>query len=306
MNKGRLIRKKECIREGNSEMLGKTQIIDINSSIYPPRLKEIPNPPLQLYCNGDLGLLGSDSVAVVGSRKFTVYGKYVAKMIGGRLAECGIPVVSGLAYGIDAFSHEGALDAGGRIIGVLASGILKMGPRKNLDLMKRGLATGGLIVTEYPPDADACKGTFPARNRIISGLSKCLVVVEANFNSGSLITAQHAAAQGRPVYAVPGNINSQFSMGSNLLIRDGAYPLVVIDDLIRELGVEPADTFTADPALGDDERIILEAVSRNNGSRPEVIAAATGKTIALVSAVATILEVKGAVETYGGKIYLAK
>lgn len=291
-----------------SEMqaLDKIQKIDINSSEYPYRLKNIPDPPEQLYCLGDISLLDTAPVAVVGSRKYTVYGKNVAKMIGRRLGECGITVVSGFAYGIDAFAHEGALDGGGRVIGVIASGIRKMGPKGNLPLMKRAVDNGGLIVTEYEPDMNAQPFMYPRRNRIISGISDSVVVVEANFNSGALITAQHANEQGRPVYAVPGNINSQFSAGSNLLIRDGAYPLVVIDDIIRDLGIDPKEAAEEDTKLGKDEMEILREVRKCDGISPNRLAEATGRTVALVNSVVTIMEIKGVVETCGGKIYLAK
>ena len=287
--------------------LGKIQKIDINSSEFPLTLREIPDPPQQLYCAGDLSLLHERSVSVVGSRKYTVYGKNVARMVGRRLAECGIPVVSGLAYGIDRFAHEGTIEGGGRIIGVLASGLLKMGPRSSEPVMMEGLENGGLVVSEYPPDTEALKFMYPRRNRIISGLGVCTVVIEANFNSGALITAQHAADQGRTVYAVPGNINSQFSVGSNLLIRDGAIPLVIIDDLIRDIGMEPYayDEDTAD-ALGDDERKVFMAAARNNGRSVDTIARESGLSIGLVNSIITVLEIKGVLETSGGKIFLAK
>ena len=290
---------------GGIYMLEKIQKIDINSSEFPDRLKNIPDPPQKLYFAGDQQLLYSDSVSVVGSRKNTLYGKTVATMIGKRLAECGIPVVSGFAYGIDAYAHQGALEAGGKVIGVLASGINVMGPKKNYSLMIKGLEEGGLVVSEYEPDMPAAKHTFPQRNRIISGLGRCLAVVEAGFNSGALITAQHAAAQGRPVYSVPGNINSQFSAGSNYLIRDGAYPLIVIDDLIRDLGIDPAEDRREEADLGDDEKSIYSVVLRYNGVSPDKVSEETGKSVSWVNSLVTVMEIKGVVETYGGKIYLA-
>ena len=286
-------------------MLKKIQKIDIKSTEFPSRLREIPDPPAQLYCSGDISLLNEVSAAVVGSRKYTLYGRNVAVMIGSRLAECGIPVVSGLAYGIDAFSHEGALDAGGKIIGVLPGGIRNMVPVRNRDLMNRGISQGGLVVSEYEPDAKAFKYTYPRRNRIISGLSSCVAVVEANVNSGSLSTAQHAMEQGRTVYAVPGNITSQFSIGCNLLIRDGAYPLVVIDDLIRELGVDPSPVTESVRRLGEDEKKVFNSVSKYNGIMPDIIAEETGLTVAAVNALVTVMEIKGIFQTYGGKIYVA-
>ncbi|MBQ6389262.1 MAG: DNA-processing protein DprA [Mogibacterium sp.] len=290
----------------STDLLSKIQKIDIQSSEFPAKLREIPHPPEQIYCVGDTSLLHCQSVSVVGSRKFTVYGKTVAMMIGRRLGECGIPVVSGLAYGIDAFAHEGVLDAGGRTIGVLASGILRMGPKRNLDLMFKELEQGGLILSENPPDYSPQKYDFPLRNRIISGLGDSVVVVEANFNSGALITAQHATEQGRPVYAVPGNINSQFSMGSNLLIRDGACPVVIIDDLIRDLGITPPDNADKADSLGADEKRVYDAVSRYNGVSADVIAAELDMSTGWVNAMVTVMEIKGLVQTYSGKIYLAK
>lgn len=279
--------------------------IDIDSDCYPQCLREIPDPPQQLYCAGDVSLLRELSVSVVGSRKYTLYGKTVAGMVGRRLGECGIPVVSGLANGIDAFAHEGALDAGGRVIGVLASGIYRMGPRRNYGLMIRGLECGGLVVSEYEPYEPAEKYKYPRRNRIISGLGRCTAVIEANVNSGSLITAQHAMEQGRPVYAVPGNINSQFSIGCNLLIRDGAFPLVVIDDLIRHLGIDPGEMSDPVRKLGEDERRVYDAAARYNGAPLDRLAEDTGMTAGSLSALVTVMEIKGIFSTYAGKVYIA-
>ena len=287
-------------------MLDKIQRIDINSSDYPRRLREIPDPPEKLYCAGDITLLNADSISVVGSRKYTLYGKTVAHMIGKRLGECGVPVVSGLAYGIDAFAHQGALDAGGKVIGVLPGGLHNMAPAGNKSLMERGLASGGLMISEYEPDDHAEKWKYPRRNRIISGLGRLTAVVEASMNSGSLITAQHAGEQGRTVFAVPGNINSQFSIGCNLLIRDGACPLIVIDDLLRYIGMDPCLIKEETASLGEDERIVYEAVRRYNGAAPDRIAEDTGMRTSSVNAIVTIMEIKGLIHTYAGKIYIAQ
>lgn len=282
------------------------QIIDIKSAEYPAKLRDIPNPPKRLYCKGDIELLKARSVGVIGARKNTVYGKNVAIMIGKRIAESGLAVTSGLALGIDAFSHEGALEAEGKIIGVLGSGIDQMGPWRNRELMNRGLEKGGLIVSEYAPDEPAHKGTFPARNRIISGLSEALVVIEAGLNSGSLITAKHAAEQGRPVYAVPGNINSQSSIGTNLLIRDGAIPLVIIDDLIRDIGVDIKRDQDNKPNLDEDEEKVFEVIRVMSGPTVEEIIRGTGFDAKLVNSILTIMEIKGIVESYAGRIYISR
>ena len=284
----------------------KTIRIDIDSVEYPARLREIPNPPAQLYCAGDTGLLNVRSVGVVGARKNTVYGKNVALMIGRRLAESGLAVTSGLALGIDGYSHEGALEADGKVIGVLGSGIDHMTPRSNRSLMMRGLENGGLVVSEYPPEAKAFKSSFPARNRIISGLSEALVVVEAGLDSGSLITAKCASEQGRTVYAVPGNINSQTSIGCNLLIRDGAVPLIIIDDMIRDIGAVPMKTDAVNNDLDDDERLVFDVVRNLSGATMEEIIRGTGISPGLANSLVTVMEIKGIVESYAGRIYVSR
>ena len=280
--------------------------IDIDSVEYPARLREIPDPPEQLYCTGNTALLNERSVGVVGARKNTVYGKNVAVMIGRRLAESGLTVTSGLALGIDGYSHEGALEADGKVIGVLGSGIDHMTPQRNRSLMKRGLENGGLVVSEYPPGTEGFKSNFPARNRIISGLSEALVVVEAGLDSGSLITAKFASDQGRTVYAVPGNINSQTSIGCNLLIRDGAVPLIIIDDMIRDIGAMPKKTDAANSDLDEDERLVFDAVRQMSGATMEEIISITGLSSGLANSLVTIMEIKGVVESYAGRIYLSR
>ena len=282
------------------------QVIDIKSAEYPAKLRDIPDPPGQLFCKGDISLLNTKSVAVVGSRKNTVYGKNVALMIGKRFAGAGITVTSGLAMGIDAFSHEGALEADGKVIGVLGSGIDVMGPRRNRDLMNRGLENGGLVVSEYEPGYPASSWTFPARNRIISGLAEAVVIVEAGLNSGSLITAKHAAEQGRPVYAVPGNINSQSSIGTNLLIRDGVTPLVIIDDLIRDIGAATKKDAVSRPDMDADEERIFEVVRLMSGPTVDEIIRGTGFDPQLVNSLLTVMEIKGIIESYAGRIYISQ
>ena len=280
--------------------------IDFASVEYPEKLRTIPDPPEQLYFTGDISLLHRKCVGVVGARKFTVYGKNVALMTGRRLAESGVVVTSGLALGIDAFSHEGALEADGKVIGVLGSGINRMGPARNRGLMMRGLRAGGVVVSEYGPDESASVRTFPARNRIISGLSEAVVIVEAGMNSGSLITAKHAAEQGRTIYAVPGNINSQSSIGCNLLIRDGAVPLVIIDDLIRDIGAVSAGRGTPPPAVEGDELTIYRAVAETSGATCEELVSLTGLAPSLINSLLTVMEIKGVVESYAGRIYISR
>jgi DNA processing protein len=282
------------------------QTVELGDAAYPESLVNIPDPPEILYCTGDVSLLSEISAAVVGSRKHTLYGKMTARMIGSELAGAGITVVSGLAAGIDTFAQTGALDAGGRVIAVLGTAIDRTYPARNASVRER-IEENGLVVSEYPPGMMCGRYSFPRRNRIISGLAEVVVIVEAGMNSGSLITAAHANEQGKTIYAVPGNINSQFSIGTNLLIRDGAKPLVVMSDMLADLGVSGTEGINnKEEKLGDDERKIFDFVARNEGAAVDSIARGLGMKTSHVNAVLTVLEIKGAVATYCGKIFLAK
>lgn len=284
----------------------KRAIVDINSEAYPDCLREIANPPKKLYCSGRLELLTRKCVSVVGSRRYSLYGKQVALMIGRYLGRTEVVTVSGLASGIDTFAHTGALESEGDTIAVLGTGMNQIYPKKNQELQRR-IESCGLVITEYEDEFRGTRYTFPARNRIISGLSRCVVVVEAGVSSGALITAQYAEEQGRTVYAVPGNINSQFSLGTNLLIRDGATPLVVMDDLIREMDVaKPIEMKKEKGNLGEDEKQVLDVVAGNNGIHVNEIAHILNKNIGKVSAIITVLEIKGWIVSAAGKIHLAK
>lgn len=278
--------------------------IDRDSRLYPELLRQIPNPPKKLFCRGNPELLECRKVAVVGSRRYSLYGKQTALMIGKYFGKTELAVVSGLASGIDTFAHTGVLEAGGSTIAVLGTGLDWNYPVKNKPLQEE-IVEKGLVISEYENDFSGNQYSFPARNRIISGLSEGVVVVEAGSSSGSLITAQFAGEQGRTVYAVPGNINSQFSIGTNLLIRDGAVPLVVVKDVLLDMGLELPEESEKKIALGGDETAILEIVKRNNGIHVNEIAHIMNKNIGKISAIITVLEIKGIVISHGGKIHLA-
>lgn len=201
---------------------------------YPARLTAIPDPPALLYLRGELTAADANAVAVVGSRACTAYGQRTAERIAAGLAAAGWTVVSGLARGIDGAAHRGALSAGGRTVAVLAGGLSSIYPPEHADLAER-VAGRGALVTETPMTVDPQPGMFPARNRIISGLCRAVVVVEANARSGALITATHAAEQGREVFAVPGNADSPASAGCLDLIRKGARLVRSADDVLEDL-----------------------------------------------------------------------
>ena len=205
---------------------------------YPKLLAQIADPPKQLYCRGNLELLNGECIGVVGTRKLTPYGKESAQYITRGLATAGFTIVSGLAMGIDAVAHQTTLDTGGKTIAVLGGGVSdsKIGPRINLSLARKILANNGLVISEYSDKEEVYATNFAMRNRIISGLSKGVVIVEADKDSGSLITAKCALDQNRDVFAVPGNIFSQKSTGSNDLIKSGAKLVASARDIMDEYG----------------------------------------------------------------------
>jgi DNA processing protein len=203
---------------------------------YPALLRHIDDPPDPLYYEGDLSLLSRTCVAVVGSRKATDYGRWAALNLARRLSEHGIVVVSGMAEGIDSFAHRGALEGPTPTVAVMGNGLDICFPKMN-EALRRRIAEKGLLLSEYTDGTRGARFTYPARNRIISGLCLATVIVEAGLSSGSLITAGHAATQGRSVYAIPGNINRKLSVGCNKLIKDGATPLVFFDDIPGDLGL---------------------------------------------------------------------
>ena len=213
--------------------------IRLDSPRFPALLVQIPNPPEELWIRGDLSICDKPAVAVVGARAASRGGMAIASAIAGDLARAGIVVVSGLARGIDAAAHVGALDAGGKTIAVLGTGIDVVYPAEHRELTER-IARGGLLVTEFLPGAAPEVFHFPRRNRIISGLSRGVVVVEAAERSGSLITARLAADQGREVMVVPGPVLGGRNRGAHALIRDGAKLVESAVDILQELGLEPA------------------------------------------------------------------
>ncbi len=234
---------------------------------YPSLLSRIDDPPGLLFVRGTLLPQDSLSVAIVGARHATAYGLKVAEQFGAGLARAGYTVVSGLARGIDAAAHRGAIKAGGRTIAVLGSGVLNVYPPEHADLAREVIDSGALI-SELPPLTDPNAGTFPQRNRIVSGLSLGVVVVQAADRSGALITARLATEQGREVFAVPGPIDCRMSRGCHGLIRDGAKLVASVDDILEEFGplfetVTTADgravKSAAEIQLGDVEQRVLDA-----------------------------------------------
>jgi DNA processing protein len=218
------------------------RLVPLGSPDYPARLAAIPDPPPLLYGKGELTPADDRAVAIVGSRACSSYGKRVTEKLAAGLVAAGWTVVSGLARGIDGVAHRAALEAGGRTVAVLAGGLGKIYPPEHADLAAR-VAGQGSLLTETPMTVDPQPGMFPARNRIVSGLCRGVVIVEANSKSGALITASHAAEQGREVFVVPGNVDSPASAGCLDLIRKGARLVRSADDILEDLqGLSPPPT----------------------------------------------------------------
>lgn len=207
-------------------------IININDENYPKILKEIYDPPISLYIKGNKNILNNTSVAIIGCRQASQYGIKVAKYFGYNLAKNEVNVVSGLAKGIDSYAHIGSICANGKTIAVIGNGIDTIYPKENINIANKILEKGGTIISEYPLGTKPEKMNFPARNRIISGISKSVIVVEAKEKSGTLLTVDFALEQGRDVYVVPGNINSINSIGTNELLKQGAKIITCYKDII--------------------------------------------------------------------------
>lgn len=209
------------------------KVITILDDYYPESLKNIYDKPIILYAKGNIELLKEKCIAIVGARKCSMYGKEIAKHLSYNLSSNNMCIVSGLAIGIDKYAHIGALEAGGNTIAVIGNGLDNIYPYENQGLAKRIVENNGLIISEYVIGTKPNRINFPARNRIISGLSDGIVVVEAKEKSGALITAEFALEQGKEVFAVPGNINSELSKGTNELIKDGANVVIDYKDVIH-------------------------------------------------------------------------
>lgn len=216
-------------------MNNKIEKITIYDRCYPEQLKQIYDTPKVLYVIGNKEILNSIGIAIVGCRDNTKYGELIAKNFGYNLAKHNVNVISGLAKGIDSFAHIGAIYAKGKTIAVIGDGLDRIYPRENIIIAKKIIEYNGCIISEYPIGSPKDKMHFPERNRIISGLSKGVVIVEAKEKSGALITADFALEQGREVFAVPGNINSKHSVGTNNLIKDGAIPVTNYKDILNIL-----------------------------------------------------------------------
>lgn len=291
----------------NKKIQDRHEIKTILDNDYPEKLKRIYNPPYVIYIKGTMNFQ-KPLIAVVGARKSTAYGRWAAKKFSKELVEWDIGVVSGLALGIDAEGHKGALEANGYTIGVLGCGIDQYYPRSNYQLFKQ-IEEKGCIVSEYGPGVEPLKHHFPARNRIISGLSDGVVVIEAGEKSGTLITVECALEQGTDVFALPGNINNYQSKGTNKLIKEGAKILLDINDIIEELKYKyPLESIKEKvelkEALSSEEMRVYEII-KQEPIHVDLITYRSGMNISDLNTILTVLELKGFIGQLPGKTFTA-
>jgi len=286
------------------ESLG-ISVVTALSNAYPRLLSHIPAAPPVLYVKGTLTPEDDNAVAIVGTRRSTSYGRRVTEEIAEGLASAGVTIVSGLARGIDGCAHHGALRGGGRTIAVLASGVDVIYPDEHRELSERVMASGALV-SDYPPCTKPDGPNFPARNRIISGLSRATLVIEAPRRSGALITVDFAADQGRDVMVVPGDVVSTASAGSNRLLRDGARAVMSASDILEDLGIDqPMESGPVQEPLPltDEERRLVALVTSTPSHLDEIVVAANMST-SQGAALMTMLELKGVVQNTGSQHYV--
>jgi len=282
------------------------KILTWQDEAYPQRLKEIDQPPPVLYIRGEYLPDDLFAVAVVGTRRVTPYGRQITEEISSYLAANGMTVVSGLARGVDVIAHQAALKAGGRTIAVLGSGVDRIYPPEHRGLAEKMMERGA-IISDYAPGTPPDASNFPPRNRIISGLSLAVVVVEAGETSGALITAEFAAEQGREVFAVPGSILAPQSKGTNKLIQSGALPLLSASDLMQALDLTRAGEQKAARRIlpADETEARLLNVLGSEPLHVDEIRNQAELPIEKVSATLALMELKGMVRQVGGMKYVA-
>ena len=298
-----------------------------DSDRFPPLLKDIPSPPAALYVDGDPDILWQPQLAVIGSRNPTAGGKDNARDFAGELARRGMTITSGLAAGIDSVAHTAALDAGKTTVAVMGTGLDRIYPSSSRNLALR-IRDHGVLVSEFPPGTGAKRSHFPSRNRIISGLSMGVLVIEAGLRSGTLITARMAGNQGRDVFALPGSIHNPMAKGCHRLIRDGAKLVETVEEIMleiapmagqlalelrRQMGLQETghghgalDKETDDPNLTDPEWRLVWSCLGFDPKPFDLIIEQSGLTAGSVSAMLMMLELRGKVEVHPGGAYSRK
>jgi DNA processing protein len=283
----------------------KIKVVTVLDKDYPKNLKDLDGAPVVLYYKGLLKPADVNSIAIVGSRKMTSYGREVTKIFSSGLADCGVTIVSGLAYGVDTIAHQAALDAGGRTIAVLGNGLDSIYPPENKPLAEKIIHGRGALISEYPLGYPALPPNFASRNRIVSGISAAVLVVEGAEKSGTLLTASHAAEQGKTVFAVPGQITSPLSAAPLYLLKNGARLATLPTDLLQELDLQvKVDREKIEkimPGSSEEEKIL--AILENEPLHLDELVRMSGCLTSEISARLTIMEMKGMVKNLGQGMY---
>lgn len=268
---------------------------------YPKQLKQIPNPPKQLYIVGNEDILENEGIAIIGSRCYTEYGeKYATKFAKG-LAKQGLNIISGMAVGIDTFSHKGALQVGGNTIAVLGSGFNYIYPEENIELFERIIQSGGTVISEYEPNTMPESKHFPTRNRIVSGLSSGVLVVEAAFRSGTSITAKLAKKQGKTVFCIPSNLDRTTGVGTNNLIKEGARLVTDVNDILQFLNFENKQE-KLEIKIPAEYAEIYQAIE-NEPTNINLICKKLQTDISQINASLMLMELEGYIKSLPGNYY---
>lgn len=286
------------------------KIIDLTSKNYPHNLLNIPSPPPLLYCKGDLLPQDEVSISIIGSRKYTEYGKICTKNFVQQLSACNITIISGMAYGIDSFSHSYAIANNGRTIAVLGSGIDVIYPKENQKLYYE-IIEHGAVISEFPLHTPPISKNFPIRNRTVAGMTLGTLVIEANKKSGTMITARLAGEYGRNIYAIPGQIFSQSSLGTNLLIKDGAKLVTSAQDIVEDIYTEISQEIPKPKQISlfeaqnltETENIIYKNLSLTPINIDKLVEI-TDLPVHEINSTLTILELNGYIKSLPGKQYV--
>ncbi|MDD5727061.1 MAG: DNA-processing protein DprA [Victivallales bacterium] len=298
---------------------GGTRIITLADAEYPPLLKEIYDPPLCLYVRGELPDFSYNSLAVVGSRRATIYGRKMAKHLTEAAVFAGWKIISGLAFGIDAVAHQAAVDAGGITVAVLGGGLSRIHPQEHVPLARAIIDSGGAVISEFPMAFPVSRQSFPRRNRIVSGLSQSVLVVEAGLKSGALITADLALEQGRNVYAVPGHVDNPQARGCHKLIKESAKLVEDFSDILedcdflpglgkmKEVRDEDANaSYSENASIPDNldaEEARIAGLLTDEAKSFDYLAAETGLPVAVLNGTLTKMAMKMIIVQHPGKVY---
>ena len=283
--------------------------ITINDFSYLQQLKQIKNPPNQLYYKGNIELLNSPGIAIIGSRGCTKYGEKMAKKFAKELSMYGLVIISGMANGIDSYAHLGALDGSKKTIAVLPSGLNNIYPKENKKLYEEILNNNGLIISEYSENEEAKYEKFLQRNRIVSGLSIGTLVVEGGHRSGTSITARLTREQGKNVFCVPSNLDSKMSITPNRLIKDGAYLVTCVEDIVKqypELNLNRIKVKEKTKKVDKEYEQVYEIIEKNESIHINKIVKITGLTVSEVSYKLMMLELEDKIISLPGSVYEIK